>query len=126
MQDEVLWYEVVVISDEFLEILKDIPEAATSKQVTIGGKVIEGSKEVYLAMSLEEAGNNLSAIIANLAGGPEGKNIRIIERSTNCSTCAEEKKKNPEKAIRCTHGRMTVSRAWNVNIQKFLESQKVA
>lgn len=125
MQNEVVWYEVMAISEEFMKILEDIPEASMSERVTIGDKVIEGPKEVYLASSLEEVKNNLPGIIANLTGS-DGQHIRIIERSVSCSVCAEEKKKNPEKSIRCTHGLMTVNQAWNVNIQKFLESQKAA
>ena len=119
MQSGVVWYEVVVISADFMKILKDWPEAYFCKSVSIGGKIIKKPKEIFLAGSMEEVKNNLPAVIAGLVGSFDEKNIRVIERSTNCSACAAEKKKNPKKLIHCTHEPSTINRVWSMNIQSF-------
>ena len=60
-------YEVVCVSDEFLEIIKNCPEASTAASVQIKGRRIEGAKTVLIASSMEEIQTNLPAIVAELA-----------------------------------------------------------
>jgi hypothetical protein len=119
-----MWFEVVAVSDEFLKIVQNFPEASSAEYVQFCGKTIDGPKEVFLAATMDEVKDGLPKIIADL--DPAFANVRIICRSVVCPACASEKQKNPDKVIRCEHGCPRVNSAWDVNIQKFLESQAVA
>lgn len=121
---QVVWYEVVAVSKEFLKILEDMPEASTASWVCVGNRTIEGPKRVLLANSMKQIEQQLPAIIAKLTDKKD-THLRVIKKSTNCYECMEEREREPKKEIfSCTHGRPTVNEAFDIDIKKFLASVK--
>lgn len=88
---EVHRFDVIAVSDEFLKLIKDLPELSTAAFVGIGGKRIEGPKQILVASSMEEVERNLPAIVAQLTD-PLHQHIRVIHRSGSCRPCAESGK----------------------------------
>lgn len=112
------WFEVIAVSEDFLDVIKDFPEASTASSITIDEKTIEGAKTVLLADSIEQIEQNMPSIVANLADR-EHTHLRIIQRSTNCSLCWADKQKGKE-LTPCTHNWGTVNRAFNIDITEYL------
>ena len=116
----IIWYEIVAVSNEFMELLRDIPEASTASSVRIGEKLIEGPKQILVADSIEEIETNLPRIISQLAD-PEHTHVRIIEKQTHCPECVENRRKNPEKRIApCSHNSQTLNRARDIDVKQYL------
>jgi hypothetical protein len=123
----IVWYEVVTVSNEFLELLEDIPEAITHSGVYIGDKYIEGPKTIFIAESMEEIEENLPTVISELVD-PKNMNVQIVKGTTNCTGCIKEKNKNPAKPIvPCSHGDIPIIYSrYEVDINKYLTTETTA
>ena len=106
-------FDVVVVSEEFLALIRELPELSTAPYVEVSGKRIEGPKEVLVATTMEEVERSLPSILRQLSDR-QHQHVRVIHRSGLCCECAESKKF-------CTHlGRTipSINRVFDLDISK--------
>lgn len=128
---QVVRFEVVAISDEFRELLRDLPEAIRAKEVRIGNKVIQGARTVLVASSLEQIRDQLPEIVAKLVD-PEHQHLMVNQRSGECY-CSERFPKCPAKKLpancpTCECEQMdslvTLNKSFELDISKLLSAQR--
>ncbi|MDD5040111.1 MAG: hypothetical protein PHY34_03090 [Patescibacteria group bacterium] len=79
-------YEVVLVSDEFLEVLEDFPEACLAKSVTIGDRKIEGPMERFYAPDQTAAIAVATEQVKQLPD-PKKYTVIITQRKGECWQC---------------------------------------
>lgn len=109
-------FDVYAVSGEFLEVLRDMPEASSASWVKIGNKKIEGATQILTGVTPQEIEQQLPKLAAQFveSGKPH---FRMIERISVCSSCSG---KNPD----CTHpigGLVSFHRALDIDLKKLLE-----
>ncbi len=118
-------WQVIAVSDEFLKVLEDIPEAVTQKGIYYGGKHIEGARCVLKAHSMQEIEQNLPAIVEQLTDA-EHTHLKIVHRSGHCPICKLKDGEDPNvPSTDCPHiskGECyVVCRSWTVDTKKLQE-----
>lgn len=118
-------WQVVTVSDEFLKICEDIPEASTCRYVEVAGKRIEGARCILTANSMQEIERNLPAIVAELADA-EHTHLKIVQKSGDCFDCGLKDGEDPNiPKTDCPHlakGEVPViCRSWTVDTKKLQE-----
>ncbi len=106
-------YEVVVVSKEFLELARELPEISASAYVWVGGKRIEGATIIKVAASMQETLQCLPSLIAQFTD-PEKRHFRIVERRGDCRECAGQSKP----CEHLGHKVSSLNRVYDIDINK--------
>ena len=113
-------FELIIISNKFLEIIREVPEASTAKEVVIGTRKIKGPEVIFVASSMEEIIVNLPDIISSTAT-TENHHLRVIHRQGSCHRC--EARKDGKPVIECPHLKeiVTLNKLSDLDVQKYLK-----
>ncbi len=127
MRRKVESFQVMAVSDEFLKILEDVPEAASCSSVEVAGKYIAGPKCIMVASSMQQIEQNLPAMVAQLADA-EHTHLHIVHKSGDCWRCELKDGENPNvPKTDCPHilkGEVAaICRSWTIDTKTL---QKVA
>ena len=120
-------YVVVSFSEEYFQIVKEIPEASLATAAgTPGEKMIEGAEILFIASSKEQVEIVISGFDINKLK-PNHAIIQIVEETGYCIICGDGK---TEKELQipyseCSHFYKiaTFSRTWSISVDELSKAQ---
>lgn len=119
-------WEVLAVSQEFLDAIQATPEALFGDSITTEGRTIQGSQKILVAPSSEMAGVQLLEIL-NQVLSPDRPILLLVRRRRICNLCPNEDESQEPTA--CPHGTTgrttaTVNTVFKISEEKLRQMAK--